>query len=217
MDQKPDSTRRQKARDKQDARNRARKQPRKLSTRYLENAALYYLQRYATSAGNFRKVMTRKIDRSCAFHQTAPEEFYAFVEELVKRYISVGLLDDKGFAAAKVSSLRRQGRSKRDIQAKLQAKGLAAEDIETALAARDAETAADDDSGESAELIAARRLAKKKKLGPYNPRPSKDPAEAPKERQKELAALARAGFSYDVAQKALQPPEDDGDGAEETD
>lgn len=197
MDKKPDS----KAPDNR----RTRKQPRKLSARYLENAALYYLQRYATSTENFRRVMRRKIDRSCAFHQTQPDEFYTVIEDLIKRYISVGLLNDQVFADAKVSSLRRQGRSKRDILAKLQNKGLKPAEIETALAARDAEIEEDDAEGTPAELIAARRLAKRKKLGAYNPHPPTDP----KARQKELAALARAGFSYDICRLALETELDD--------
>jgi regulatory protein len=197
MDKKPDSD--------IPGTRRARKQPRKLSARYLENAALYYLQRYATSTENFRRVMRRKIDRSCAFHQTRPDEFYTVIEDLIKRYISAGLLNDRVFSDAKVSSLRRQGRSKRDIMARLQNKGLKPAEIETALAARDAEVEEDDAEGTPAELQAARRLARRKKLGVYNPNPPADP----KAKQKEMAALARAGFSYEICRLALETGPDD--------
>lgn len=165
------------------------KQPRRISSQYLENAALYYLQRYATSAANFRRVMRRKIQRSCTFHKTDPEEFYPLVDALVTRYIAAGLLNDKGFAEARVSSLRRQGRSKSAIVAKLAAKGLGRAEVEAALEGHDGE------ASEAAELAAAMKLAKKKKLGN---------AEDPKQRQKELAVLARAGFSFDIAQAALK-------------
>jgi len=162
------------------------KQPRRITKQYLENAALYYLQRYATSAENFRRVMRRKIMRSSAFHKTDPEEFYPVVEDMIVRYIATGLLNDKGFAEARVSSLRRQGRSKNAIMAKLSAKGLPKTEIETALAGHD---------DDSTELAAAVKLAKRKKLGR---------ATEPKERQKELAVLGRAGFSYEVARAALE-------------
>jgi regulatory protein len=170
------------------------KQPRKITGRYLENAALYYLQRYATSADNLRRVLTRKIKRSCTFHGDNPEDFTPLVEQLIERYIRSGLLNDKGFAEARVAALRRQGRSAQAIIAKLQAKGLSKSDIEQALAADDSE------KEDGAEMQAALALARKKKLGVFNPTPPTDP----KAKQKELAAMARAGFSFDVAKRAME-------------
>lgn len=162
-----------------------RKQPRKISPRYLENAALHYLQRYATSAQNLRRVLTRKIDRSCRFHKTEPDAFYPLVEKLIERYLSSGLLNDATFAQARVATLRRQGKSRGGILAALQIKGLSKEDIATAL------DSVDENNSEEAELAAAIALCRKKKLGR-------------REAQKDLAVLGRAGFSYDVARQALK-------------
>lgn len=162
------------------------KQPRKITKQYLENAALYYLQRYATSAGNFRRVMRRKIMRSCHFHKDDPEKFYPLVDDLVTRYLASGLLNDEGFAQAKVSSLRRLGRSKNAIMAKLAAKGLPKSAVEDALQGHD---------DEETELQAALKLVKRKKLGK---------ATDPKDRQKEMAVLGRAGFSFEIARAALE-------------
>lgn len=180
----------------------AKKQPRRISRQYLENAALYYLQRYATSAENFKRVMTRKINRSCTFHDVSPEEFYPILEDMITRYVASGLLNDKGFAEAKTATLRRQGRSKQSIMGKLQAKGLAKNDIEQALEVTDAEKDGD------AEFAAALTLARRKKLGPWRTKPMSDP---PKDRQKEMAAMARAGFSFEISKKALAYSEEDAD------
>lgn len=160
------------------------KQPRKISARYLENAALYYLQRYATSAENLKTVLCRKIDRSCAFHKTDPAGFYGLVDKLVERYKASGLLNDAVFARAKTTTLRRKGESKRAIEAKLSQKGLAKEDIARAFA--------EVDESEDAEFDAAVAFVKRKKLGTGR-----------KEPQKEMAAMARAGFSFEVAKRAL--------------
>lgn len=176
------------------------KQPRKISAQYLENAALYYLQRYATSAENFRRVMSRKIKRSCTFHDVPPEPFYPVLEDMIARYISAGLLNDKGFAEAKTASLRRQGKSRQAILAKLQAKGLAKADIEQAI------VITDEEKGDDAELLAARTLARRKKLGSWRTKPMMDPV---KDRQKEMAAMARAGFSYEVSRQVLDFSEED--------
>ena len=167
------------------------KQPKRISPQYLENAALYYLQRFATSAENLRRVLMRKIQRSCAFHKTDAAEFVPLVEKLIRRYTASGLLNDRGFAEAKATTLRRQGKSRRAIQAKLQAKGLAAADIETAL-----EKAGNDDEDELAAAIA---FAKRKKFGPHRLKPLREPKDA----QKEMAAMGRAGFSYKTARAAL--------------
>lgn len=169
---------------------REKKQPRRISRQYLENAALYYLQRYATSAANFRRVMKRKIDRSCTFHKVDAAEFYPMLDDMIARYERAGLLNDGGFAAARVSSLRRQGRSKQAITAKLQAKGLPRETIAAALSELD---------GEDAELKAAQEFARRKKLGPWRKKPLNDPKDA----QKEMAAMARAGYSFELARQVL--------------
>lgn len=173
--------------------------PRKITAQYLENAALYYLQRYATSSENFRRVMTRKIKRSCTFHETAPEAFYPLLENLLERYVAAGLLNDKGFAEARTATLRRQGRSKQAITAKLQAKGLSKGDIEKALETTDADKDGD------AEFDAARTLARRKKIGPWRRAPLQDPKDA----QKEMAALARAGFSYEISRRVLDYTEEE--------
>jgi regulatory protein len=171
---------------------RERKAPKRISKTYLENAALYYLQRYATSAANLRRVLMRKVKRSCTFHQTEAEDFAPLVDELVARYTNVGLVDDKVFAHAKVSSLRRQGHSGRSIIARLQVKGLTTAQIEAAMKNVD-------DGNEEAEISAAHAYAKRKKLGPWRRKAITDP----KDLQKEMAAMGRAGFSYEMARRAL--------------
>lgn len=175
------------------------KQPRKISAKYLENAALYYLQRYASSSENLRKVLTRKVQKSCTFHKVEADEFYPVIDKLILRYISSGLLNDTAYAEGRVASLRRQGLSKQGIAAKLQVKGLKRAEIEKALAEVDAE------KGENAELQAALTLARKKKIGRFRTKPDADI----KLRQKELAAMGRAGFSYETARQALDYREED--------
>jgi len=81
-----------------------RKSPKKISKKYLENAALYYLQRYASSTENLRRVLMRKVKRSCAFHQVPAEDFAPMVDELITRYISVGLINDMIFALSFAAS-----------------------------------------------------------------------------------------------------------------
>ncbi|MDP2206582.1 MAG: regulatory protein RecX [Alphaproteobacteria bacterium] len=194
--------------DKKPAKDQQKKRsPRKITPRYLENAALYYLQRYATSAGNLRRVLTRKVDRSCQFHETAPDAFYPLIDALIVRYEKSGLLNDTVYAAGRVASLRRQGKSRSAITGKLRTKGLTAEVIQTALDSIDAERP---DTDISADLTAALKLARKRKIGRFNPTPEADPLLRRKQQTREMGIMARSGFSFDIARQALDfDPEDE--------
>lgn len=166
---------------------RARAGPRKVTPKYLENAALFYLQRFATSAENLRRVLMRKVERSARFHGTDPAEGAQWVEALIARFVASQLLDDALYAESRAQSLRRRGASGRTIQLSLRQKGVEGEIIDAALAAAD-------EAEEKPERAAAARLARKRRLGPYRP-----PEARREHRERDLAALARAGFSYDVA------------------
>ena len=155
----------------------------------LHNAALHYLERYASSADNLRRVLMRRVRRSAVVHDTDPEEGAGLVNDLIARFEAAGLLDDRAYAAARVTSLRRRGASRRAIAMGLRQKGVAAPDVAEALAENEAE---------DLEFIAACRLAQRRRLGPF-----RAPDKAGDFRQRDLAALARAGFAYDIARRVI--------------
>ncbi|MCH8238007.1 MAG: RecX family transcriptional regulator [Proteobacteria bacterium] len=166
--------------------------PRKATPKYLENAALHYLSRYATSAANLRRVMMLKVDRSARFHGTDAAEGRVHVEDMIRRFERSHLLDDAAYARARAESLHRRGNSARMIRSKLGQKGVAQDVIGLAL------EALGEDAAET-ELAAAAAYARRRRLGPYGARePSLE------QREKQLASLARAGFSYDVARRVLE-------------
>lgn len=173
-----------------------KKVPRKATRRYLENAAEHYLSRFATTTAHFRKVMMRKVTLSARHHDTDPEEGAAVIDELIARFQRVGVLNDDQYASLRTESLHRRGGSKRIIGAKLKQKGLDDETIESAYNTLHEES-------DDPEWDAATAFAKRRRLGPYRTRPAKDD-----QHQKDLAAMARAGFSYDLATKVLGAPED---------
>ena len=169
--------------------------PRKATPKYLENAALYYLSRYSTSTENLRRVMMRKVMRSAKHHGTDVEDGAALIEAMIGRFLGSGLLDDWAYARTRADSLHRRGNSARVIRGKLKQKGVDDNVIAAALDAR----------GEDTELTAAVTLAKRRRLGPFAVKPPNS-----EQREKHLAALARAGFSYDVAQRVIEGKDIDG-------
>jgi len=174
----------------------ARKPPRPVTPAYLQRAALAYLERYASSAENLRRVLKRKVDKRCRLRGEDAAEFQEMIDEVVAKSLRTGLIDDTRYAEARVATLRRRGGSARAIQAKLSAKGVARTAIAAAL----------DGGEEDDEEKAAHALARRRRLGPYRP------GERAPYRDKDLAALARAGFRFDVARQVVDGERDDGGG-----
>ncbi len=171
--------------------------PPPITAERLEKAALRYLERFSASAASLRRVLARRVERSARDHDTDPAEGAAWIEDLLERYRRSGLLDDAVYAEAKASSLRRRGASARAIREKLAAKGV---DAETAVAAlnRTDQDAGHSETADSADEDAARALARRRRLGPFRP----DSARADN-RNRDLAALGRAGFSYETARRVI--------------
>lgn len=165
--------------------------PRNISMSYLQNAALYHLQRYASSSDNLRQVLMRKVRRSAYHHETDETECVGWIEEVIRRYLQSGLLDDVVYTESKVRILRDRGNSDKLIRAKLTAKGIPSAIIDNALV-----TISGNDG--YAEAGAAVRFAKRRRLGVFG-----DPSKRESRRGKDLAAFARAGFNYGLAQQVV--------------
>jgi len=170
----------------------ARRPPKRVTPQYLENAALHYLERFASSAANLRRVLMRRVDRSVQEHGTDREEAARWVDDLLARYQRSGLLDDAGYARMKAESLHRRGASTRAIREKLAAKGVARDAVDGAL-----DRVREDVEGDL-DLAAALALAKRRRLGPF-----RAPESRPAHRDKDLAALGRAGFAYEIARRVV--------------
>lgn len=170
---------------------RTRRKPRKITPDSLGRIALHYLERYATSSENLRRVLIRRIRRSAEAHGTDPDEQMPHVDALIVRYQQAGLLDDQAYARMRAESLHRRGSSGRMIRMKLAAKGVAADAIDEALESLSELVA-------NADLSGACNYARRRRIGPWRHR---DRSEY---RDRDLAALARQGFGYDIARKVIE-------------
>jgi regulatory protein len=159
----------------------------------LEAAALQYLERYASSLANLRRVLMRRIERAARAGAIDRAEGRARVAAVVERLRQRRFVDDGAYADGRARSLSRQGRSRAAIARTLAAKGVEADAVAAALAALA-------DTGET-DVSAALRFAKRRRLGPF--RAAKERAAR---RERDLAALGRAGFSYEVARLVVDAP-----------
>jgi regulatory protein len=172
--------------------------PRPVTRAGLEQAALDYLGRFASSAENLKRVLMRRLRRAAlAPGDPAHAEAVGWIEALVARFRRGGLLDDRAYAEAQVASLHRRGLGRRAIGQRLAAKGVGRDEIAAAL------DALHEEEGD-AELAAAAALARRRRLGPYRPE-----AERAARRDKDLAALGRAGFAYALARRVIDAADTD--------
>ena len=169
---------------------KARRRPLKATPKALERSALHYLERYDSCSGHLRRLLQRKIQISARIHGTDPQEGAAAIEPVIARLTGLGLLDDARYARERVRSLRARGTSAAMIRAKLRAKSLPAELIDTALGEGGTDPA-------EHELLAALRYARRRRLGPFRT------AERESRRDRDLAALARQGFAYETARRVI--------------
>jgi regulatory protein len=162
----------------------------------LAEAALNHLARFAATEAGLRRVLLRRVDRwARAAEAEGREDVARFVAagkaaaaEVAKRMVAQGAVDDAAFAESRARRLLRTGRSRRATLAHLREKGV------------DAATAAEAlPEGEEVELGAAIAFCRRRRIGPFAAaEPELDT------RRKWLAALARAGFGREVADRALR-------------
>jgi regulatory protein len=168
-----------------------RRLPKPATAARLEKAALAHIDRYATSAANLRNVLMRRVARSVRLHDTEHGEAAEWVEAIIAKLLERRLLDDAGYARARAGSLHRSGAPRRKITGMLQQKGVGRSDIAAALAALDAEY-------DNSELVTACNYARRRRLGLYRLSGARE-----ERRERDLAALARAGFGYGTARRVV--------------
>lgn len=170
--------------------------PREPTEALLHEAALTHLARYAATTAGLLRVLDRRIARWASLTEAAPEaasSARAAARRVITRLTEAGALNDAVFAQSRARSLLRAGKSSRAISAHLSAKG-----VPGALAAETPPPP------EGAELAAACIHARKRGLGPWRRKPA-----SPELARKELGALARAGFSHEVARRVLEMEEEE--------
>lgn len=160
---------------------RPRRTPKPLDSPRLQELALAYVARFATSAANLERYLKRKLRERGWEGEREPD-----LTALTQRYVTLGYIDDEAFARARTGSLLRRGFGPRRVR---QALGEAGIDAETQLQVR---------PGEAAERRAALALARKRRFGPFGQQ-----AADRERREKQLAAMLRAGHRLDSAREMV--------------
>jgi regulatory protein len=166
---------------------RTRRERPPLDQKKLEELALRYVERFATTRAKLRDYLRRKLRERGWKGETEPD-----LETIGEQFAGLGYVDDAGYALSKARSLAGRGYGKRRLVQQMRVAGVAESDGEAARAHADEEA-----------VSSALRFAERRRLGPFAQTAARDPSD----REKALAAMVRAGHSFDLARAiiALEP------------
>jgi regulatory protein len=152
----------------------------------LQELALRYVGKYATTRAKLRAYLGRKLRERGWEGAREPD-----LEALANRFAELGYIDDASYALGQSRSLSARGYGKRLIADKLRLAGIEVADSVEANRHADMEA-----------VSAALRFAERRRLGPY----AASVVERP-QREKWIAAMVRAGHSFAIARAiAAMPP-----------
>lgn len=171
-------------RDNKQSRSSPKRAPIPLDERKLRELALSYVARFATSSGKLERYLRRKLRERGWEGEGEPD-----LARLGADFAERGYLDDESYARSRSADLLRRGYGARRVNEALGQAGIA-EPLRDAAA-----------PGIAAARHAALRLAEKRRFGPFAAQ-APDPAR----REKQLAAMLRAGHPLDIARNLVDAP-----------
>jgi regulatory protein len=149
----------------------------------LDDLAIFYVGRFATSRSKLMAYLGRKI-RERGWEGEQPAD----LEALADRMTQQGYVDDRAFALSRARSLTARGYGEGRVRQALHGAGIAEVD------ATDARALSETEAVESAVHFAQRR-----RLGPFGPG-----AVDPRQRERALAAMIRAGHGFALSRAILK-------------
>lgn len=165
-----------------------------LNSEKLNELALAYVGRFATTRAKLRSYLKRKVRERGWDGGPAAD-----IDRLAERFAVQGYVDDAAYALSKSRSLTGRGYGVRRVDQALRIAGVEEEDALSAL-----------DAAQTDAVEAALRFAERRRVGPF----ASEAADR-KGRERALAAMIRAGHSFNLARAILDlPPGADIDAAD---
>ncbi|MBS3961719.1 MAG: RecX family transcriptional regulator [Sandarakinorhabdus sp.] len=161
---------------------RPEKPPSPLDPAALDAIAVRHVERFQTTRARLVRLLRQKLrERGWVEDGPAPEP-----EQIADRMVELGYISDAAFAEARTRGLQRRGMGLARVRASLSAHGVGQEDSARAMAAH-------------RPVRAALDFARRKRLGPFGP-----PATEQKTRERQFAAMVRAGHPPRLAHDILR-------------
>jgi regulatory protein len=158
-----------------------------LDSRRLEELALRYVGRFATSRAKLAAYLARKVRERGWDGEREPD-----FDALADRFSKLGYVDDEAYALAKSRALSSRGYGKRRLEEGLRLAGIGEEEGNAAR-----------EHAEAHAVDAALRFAERRRIGPFG-----GAGGDPRRREKAIAAMVRAGHSFAIARAIVDWPAD---------
>ena len=150
-----------------------------LDQKQLQELALRYVGRYATTRAKLSAYLVRKVRERGWEDVRGPD-----ADAIARSFAELGYVDDAAFALSKSRTLAGRGYGKRRLLEKLYAAGVADEDSEAAR-----------DHADEEAVAAALRFAERRRIGPFASAGAMDR----RDQERALAAMVRAGHGFALA------------------
>ncbi len=178
--------------------HRKRRPPAKVTEASLLRAGQRYIERYGGPSHAVATVLRRRARKAATRPDTELEDAMQLVDTVMATLLNSSALDDRHWAAERARRLHARGTPMRMIRMRLAQKRLDRDHIDAAIEAL-GEEAGDPD------LAAAWAYARRRRFGPFRFDGRSE------RRDKDLAAMARAGFHYGIASKVIDAESADDD------
>ena len=154
----------------------------------LKQYALNYLSKYDSTKKNIERILKNKVKRMKNIEKNEKRNLENIINQILENLESNKIINDENFASRKIASFFRQGRSETFIKNTLLKKGVNKKIINKLI--EDLET-----NNSNWKIEAGEKFAKKNRLGKYGDK---------KNKKKDIAKMARAGFNYQIVIKILE-------------
>ncbi len=179
-------------RDNRQPRKREKRPPKPLDSARLQELALAYVARYSTSTSKLEAYLNRKLREKGWDDEGEPD-----VKAISARYVELGYIDDAAYAKMKAGGLLNRGYGARRVSQALYAAGI------------DEHIREDVAPDELKKREALQTMARKRRFGPYFvPKFDGDELERDR-REKQIAALLRAGHGFDLVRAVMNAKDAD--------
>lgn len=173
--------------------NRRAPTRRSIDAARLNELALAYVARFATSRAKLGRYLSRKIGEA---DWTDDRDAMAACAEIVAKMERLGFVDDRQYAAMRGASMTRRGLGARRVKTQLWVDGIAETDAGEAI-----------ENAAASALESALGFARRRRFGPFAASHARDPGV----REKQVAAFVRAGHAPALARRilAIAPGDED--------
>ena len=154
----------------------------------LKKYAFTYLSKYDSTKKNLERILKIKVMKMKNLKKNEEKYLYKNIMQIIENLELNKIINDENFTNTKIRSLFHQGKSEFFIKNTLLKKGVDKKLINVLL--EDFEN-----NNPNWKIDSAIKFAIKKRLGKYG---------KIKNKEKDLAKMARAGFNYNIALKALE-------------